>query len=71
VDLGLKYNLLTEFTSFVAVDNSRPADKGKSLQKSMHNTSGSVPEPHEWSLIALGVLLLVFLLFANKGAFHA
>ena len=66
VDLGLKYNLLTEFTSFVAVDNSRPADKEVAAE--VHaQPSGSVPEPHEWSLIALGVLLLVFLLFANKG----
>ena len=70
VDLGLKYNLLTEFTSFVAVDNNRPDRTKKAEFKSLRNTSGSVPEPHEWSLILLGLALLAFLLFANKGLFH-
>ena len=61
VDLGLKYNLLTEFTSFVGVDESEPAKA--------HIDSGSVPEPHEWGLIVIGVGLLVFLLATNRGVF--
>ena len=64
-DLGLKYNLLTEFTSFVGVDESQPA------REMVHSKSGSVPEPHEWGLIFLGVALLGFLITTNKGIFGA
>jgi len=65
VDLGLKYNLLTEFTSFVGVDESQPS------QASVDKHSGSVPEPHEWGLILLGIGLLGYLLATGKGAFGA
>lgn len=64
VDLGLKYNLLTEFTSFVGVDESQQ-------EKLVQSSSGSVPEPHEWGLIVLGVALLGYLLATNKGIFGA
>lgn len=64
VDLGIKYNLLTEFTSFVGVDESQP-------EKLQQSNSGSVPEPHEWGLILLGVALLGYLLVTGKGIFGA
>lgn len=63
VALGLKYNLLTEFTSFVGVDEGQ--------KKRAHVDSGSVPEPHEWGLIIIGVGLLVFLITTNRGVFGA
>ena len=65
VDIGLKYNLLTEFTSFVGVDESQPEQQLK------HNSVGSVPEPHEWGLIILGIALLGYLLTTSKGIFGA
>lgn len=65
VALGLKYNLLTEFTSFVGVDESQAE------QASMDKHSGSVPEPHEWGLIFLGIGLLGYLLATGKGIFGA
>lgn len=65
VDLGLKYSLLTEFTAFVGVDESQPN------QQKIDKSSGSVPEPHEWGLIILGVLLLVYLLVTAKGTLGA
>ncbi len=68
-DLGLKYSLLTEFTSFVAVDE-RPeqvVERMKNTQQSSSSSSGSVPEPHEWSLIIVGLLVLAFLLISRFG----
>jgi len=64
-DLGLKYNLLTEFTSFVGVDESQ--QQAQMVDKH----SGSVPEPHEWGLIFLGIGLLGYLLVTGKGTFGA
>ena len=53
--LGLKYSLLTDYTSFVAIDNTQePADEAKAENKKI--SSGAVPEPHEWLLILLLVL---------------
>jgi Ca-activated chloride channel family protein len=63
IALGLKYNLLTEFTSFVGVDEGRP--------EKADVDSGSVPEPHEWGLIFIGIGLLGFLLATNRGLFGA
>lgn len=57
-ELGLKYSLLTEFTSFLAVDNqpvSAPSASG----------DGAVPEPHEWALIALAMGIGIFMLWRN------
>ena len=66
IDLGLNYNLLTEFTSFVAVDDSQDKlnDNTPSPSK-VSNTSGAVPEPHEWTLIFVGLLLLGFLIVSR------
>jgi Ca-activated chloride channel family protein len=63
IALGLKYNLLTEFTSFVGVDEGR--------REKADVDSGSVPEPHEWGLIFIGIGLLGFLLATNRGLFGA
>lgn len=64
VDLGLKYNLLTEFTSFVAVDDNQEEVKEKN-QPVYQNPSGAVPEPAEWTLIIIGLFLLVYLLIGR------
>ena len=66
IDLGINYNLLTEFTSFVAVDDVIETETGNNQQiNSISNTSGAVPEPHEWSLIIIGLLLLGYLTFGR------
>jgi Ca-activated chloride channel family protein len=52
--LGLKYNLLTDYTSFVAIDQEIRI-------KDVAN-SGSVPEPHEWLFIIIILGFLSFLL---------
>lgn len=62
--LGLNYNLLTEFTSFVGVDNERSPVE---VQKSMPSGSGGgVPEPQEWTLIFFGLLLLTYLVYQSR-----
>ncbi|MEL7003787.1 MAG: VIT domain-containing protein [Bacteroidota bacterium] len=55
--LGLKYNLLTQYTSFVGVDEKGPIQKINQSPVS----SGAVPEPHEWAMITLALLLVGFL----------
>ncbi len=58
IDLGLKYNLLTDFTSFVVADE-------ESMKALANNNVGAVPEPHEWLLIGLLIGLVLFLTFRN------
>lgn len=58
--LGLNYNLLTEFTSFIAVD-----EKNKVSNINTSTNNGAVPEPHEWVLIIL--VLIVVLFFSLKS----
>lgn len=66
IALGLNYNLLTEFTSFVAVDdNQEKMSENSPPPPPASNSSGAVPEPHEWTLIIVGLLLLGFLIVAR------
>jgi Ca-activated chloride channel family protein len=66
IALGLNYNLLTEFTSFVAVDdNQEKMTENSPPPPPASNSSGAVPEPHEWTLIIVGLLLLGFLIVAR------
>jgi Ca-activated chloride channel family protein len=58
-ELGLKYNLLTQYTSFVGVDDQVEV---KSAIKNS-SSSGAVPEPHEWALIISSLILVGFLMF--------
>lgn len=62
IDLSIKYNLLSKFTSFIAVDNEvQEAKTEKKEQKvQQFDNSGSVPEPHEWTLIIIVSTLLIF-----------
>ncbi|MCH8319207.1 MAG: trypsin, partial [Bacteroidetes bacterium] len=56
-ELGLKYNLLTEYTSFVGIDD-------ETLTNNISGqSSGSVPEPHEWALIMLMAMALSWFYF--------
>ena len=49
-DLGLRYSLLTDYTSFVAIDDAE--NLGEQPENEPHNSpSGGVPEPHEWLMI--------------------
>ena len=64
--LGLDYSLLTEFTSFVAVDNI-VEDKITEKKDKVINANGSVPEPHEWVLIILSSMLVVYFVFFKQN----
>ncbi|WP_109830328.1 VIT domain-containing protein [Reichenbachiella versicolor] len=63
--LALKYSLLSEYTSFVAIDH----DGTETEQNDQHtNNSGAVPEPHEWALIMIGIGLLVFMYWRSQNS---
>lgn len=70
-NLGLKYNLLTDYTSFVAVDSKvrssdQEAVKQNPIQQIQQHNSGGVPEPHEWALIIMLMSLITFLYFQRN-----
>ena len=62
-ELGLKYNLLTRFTSFIAVEENPPtgAEKNKPMP------AGSVPEPHEWAMILLSCLVITWFVLRPRA----
>ena len=78
-DLGLKYNLLTDYTSFIAVDHKRKNSINDDLDMSFKATdsqkpvsisskysggsSGAVPEPEEWLLIIALSLTAIFVAY--------
>ncbi len=65
-ELGLKYSLLTEYTSFVGVDNEVRKHPSKHQQHSFGNSSGgAVPEPHEWALILLVMGIAAYLMYSR------
>lgn len=53
--LGLKYNLLTEYTSFVAIDDQ--------IRELAVKHKGAVPEPHEWMLIIFSCIMIAIVAF--------
>ena len=53
--LGIKYSLLTKFTSFVGVDSEVRTASNVEVSS---GGNGSVPEPHEWALIVLCLILI-------------
>jgi len=63
VELGLKYNLLTRFTSFIAVEENPPTGTEKNAM-----APGSVPEPHEWAMILLAALVILWFLYRHRSA---
>lgn len=86
--LGLDYNLLTDYTSFIAIDSEQRVEQVKeaNAQKDKDNpalaansskpaystgssnssSNGAVPEPHEWALIVLLLMMTTFLMVKNK-----
>ncbi|MGB0429893.1 MAG: VIT and vWA domain-containing protein [Bacteroidia bacterium] len=65
IDLGIKYNLLSKYTSFVAVD-----DVPQQIQPNQNvsfgfssSSNGAVPEPHEWFFILLIGSVLVYVVY--------
>ncbi|MGB0840167.1 MAG: VIT domain-containing protein [Chitinophagales bacterium] len=76
-NLGLKYNLLTEYTSFVAVDDTPSDSQNTDVEEERtdmkeikgalaYNSNTSVPEPHEWALILMVMGLVLFTLVHKK-----
>jgi Ca-activated chloride channel family protein len=82
-DLGLKYSLLTQYTSFVAIDrvvrNVKPqdqqsVDQPSPLPEGVSNLAvggevPSTPEPETWALLAAALLVLAWL--KRTGRLHA
>lgn len=67
--IGLQYNLLTDYTSFVAVDNKTPKNpiaKKSPINHAINNHSGGVPEPHEWALILMLFGFIAFVFFTKS-----
>lgn len=80
--LGLNYNLLTDYTSFVAVDEEvrNPEGSLKSVKQPLPLPKGvsnlavgglipTVPEPETYAMLALAALLLLFAAKRDKRAF--
>jgi Ca-activated chloride channel family protein len=79
-ELGLKYSLLTQYTSFVAVDqvvrNSKPQDQAPVNQPSpmpegVSNLAvgaevPSTPEPETWPLLVAALLVLAWLKWTGR-----
>ncbi len=61
VELGLKYNLLTRFTSFIAVEEDKEVEETTM-------PPGAVPEPHEWAMIVLAGLTLLWFVHRQRAA---
>lgn len=61
--LGLKYSLLSEFTSFVAISENESEASSSGVVAYPSGNAGAVPEPHEWALILLSAafVLVIFL----------
>lgn len=79
-NLGLTYNLLTQYTSFVAVDKvvrnpdqaARKVKQPLPLPKGVSNNAigssvGSTPEPSEWALMLVVLALAIFLVRGKRN----
>ena len=62
VNVGLKYSLLSKYTSFIAVDEKSEKVVNE-INQSVKNPGnpGAVPEPHEWALIFFGTAFMIYL----------
>lgn len=83
-DLGLKYNLLTQYTSFLAVDqvvrNKAPADtpsvnQPSPLPQGVENSAlgaevPSTPEPATWGAMLMTLSVLAMLAYRRRRAHH-
>jgi len=81
-DLGLQYNLLTQYTSFIAIDqvvrNKAPADstgvnQPSPLPEGVENSAlgtevPSTPEPATWGAIAMTLSVLGMLAYRRRRA---
>lgn len=61
IELGIRYNLLTRFTSFIAVEENPSPQNAQ-------NPAGSVPEPHEWAMILLAGLVVTWYVLRSRTA---
>jgi len=83
-DLGLKYSLLTQYTSFLAVDqvvrNKAPADtpsvnQPSPLPQGVENSAlgaevPSTPEPATWGAMLMTLSVLAMLAYRRRRAHH-
>jgi XrtN system VIT domain protein len=72
VDKAYKAYVVSPVTSLVVLetqqdyDRFKIADKGNSLKNASMKSSGAVPEPHEWLLIAILVGVVVYLYYGRR-----
>lgn len=62
--LGLDYNLLTDYTSFVGVDEGPQLNTVNGY--SNNTRAGATPEPHEWALMLVLAALVFGLWWRNR-----
>ena len=62
-EIGLKYSLLSEFTSFLAIDENQQALEQETV---VSPNPGAVPEPHEWALIALTAIFTIIVVLKSR-----
>lgn len=72
VDKAYKAYVVSPSTSLVVLETQEDykrfdiKDQGTSLKNASMKSSGAVPEPHEWLLIALLVVFVLFIYIKNK-----
>jgi Ca-activated chloride channel family protein len=68
--LGLKYNLLTKYTSFLGIDTHIQDISNKPIASKPSGNPGAVPEPHEWLLIILTILTAGYFIYQRHFKYN-
>ncbi len=74
-ELAAYAHIVTPVSSMIVLESQKDYDRfdidtnKKGLQNATMQNNGSVPEPHEWALIIIGCLLLIYYRFSHKFQF--
>lgn len=72
IDEAAKAYVVSPVSSLVVLETQKDydrfdiKDKDNSLKNASHKSSGAVPEPHEWALIIIAVLTLLYAKFYHR-----
>jgi len=72
IDEAAKAYVVSPVSSLVVLETQKDYDrfdindKDNSLKNASHKSSGAVPEPHEWALIIIAVLTLLYAKFYHR-----